>query len=95
MSDELTLSQDLISKVLDYLKENDPRCDNELIACQYLSAVIGFVISKQSISAEEKEDILGELMAFSKHVMGSMAPQDQAESAPPTGEAFGVWKPDS
>lgn len=95
--DELVLSRDLILGVLDSLKEHDRRCENELIACQYLSAVIGFVVANQAIGATEKTDILEELAQFSKQVLASVSAQAPSQPAPggSSAEAFGIWKPDA
>ena len=95
MSDELKLSNQLINDILQYLVQHDSRCENELIACQYLSAVIGYVVEKQRISPEQKVEITEELLAFIRHVASESAAHSQQASPPiqDPAKAFGIWKP--
>ncbi len=88
---ELQLSDQLIRSVQETLKKHDQRSEDELIAVQYLAAIIGLVIGKQSLPAQEKKEFLEHLYAFSNQVLDDTT-QDMQQPTPQ--EAFGIWKPD-
>ena len=90
--DQLRLSKELIDKVQQVLIEQDERARNPLLASQYLSAIIGYIIANHDLPAAEKNEIMTELNAFSKYVYDDLATQKQTITRP-KGEAFGIWKP--
>ena len=92
MSDELILSRQLILDVVARLKQDDPRCASRLVACQYLAAVIGYLVARQRQDNVTTEDILEELLALARHVAHTNA-QHAAASDP--SQAFGIWRPGS
>jgi len=90
--DQLKLSMELIDKIQKVLVEEDERAKNPLLAGQYLSAIIGFIVGNHDLPSGEKNEIMNELNAFSKYVYEDITKQRQA-TMQPKGEAFGVWKP--
>lgn len=88
---ELQLSDQLIRSVQETLKKHDQRSEDERIAMQYLAAIIGFVIGKQSLPTQEKREFLEHLHAFSNQVLDDTTQDTQQHPAPQ--EAFGIWKP--
>ena len=99
MANELKLSQPLVQKLLQDLCANDPECKNEMVACQYLAAVIGYLVGAQNFSAEQKKEMTDELTAFVHHVMTDVAnqqvtpQQQQTPASPDPSQAFGIWRP--
>ena len=90
--DELKLSKELIDKVQQVLVVEDERAKNPLLASQYLSAIIGYLVGNHNLPAGEKNEIMNELNAFSKYVYEDITRQRQV-AMQPKGEAFGIWKP--
>lgn len=90
--DQLRLSRELVEKVQQVLVDEDARASNPLLAGQYLSAIIGFMIGNHDLPAGEKSEIMNELNAFSKYVYEDITRQRQV-AIQPRGEAFGIWKP--
>ncbi len=95
MSDELKLSQRLISDIFQCLNQHDSRCQNELIACQYLAAMVGHLVARQRMADRQKEEIIEELLAFIRHVVRESIVQPQPTQVPAADpeQAFGIWKP--
>ena len=90
--DQLRLSKELIDKIQQVLVNEDERAKNPLLAGQYLSAIIGFIVGNHDLPAGEKNEIMNELNAFSKYVYDDITKQRQV-AMQPKGEAFGIWKP--
>lgn len=94
---QLQLSTRLISDVCDVLEQNDNQATDPGIASQYLAAIVGFLLGQQDMPTEQKQEILDELSAFAMHVTRDVEQQrEQAAAqpaAPPSQEAFGIWKP--
>ncbi len=94
---ELQLSEQLIKSVQATLLKHDQHAEDDAVSVQYLAAIIGFVVGKQSLSTQEKKEFLEHLYAFSNQVLDDMTQntsQDKPQPAPPPPqEAFGIWKP--
>ena len=90
--DQLKLSRELIEKIEKVLIEEDERAKNPLLAGQYLSAIIGFIVGNHDLPTDEKNEIMNELNAFAKYVYEDITKQRQ-QTTQPKGEAFGIWKP--
>jgi hypothetical protein len=90
--DQLKLSRELIEKVEKVLVEEDERARNPLLAGQYLSAIIGYIVGNHNLPTHEKNEIMNELTAFAKYVYEDITRQRQ-QTMQPRGEAFGIWKP--
>ena len=90
--DQLKLSRELIDKIEKVLVEEDERAKNPLLAGQYLSAIIGFIVGNHDLPTGEKNEIMNELNAFAKYVYEDITKQRQ-QTMQPKGNAFGIWKP--
>lgn len=91
MSDGIQLSSELISGIKDVLVNHDASADNDLMAMQYLSAIIGYVLAHQTNPGMDRRGFLNDLATF----MGQVLDQVEADMKPqqPSQEAFGIWKP--
>ncbi len=87
----LQISDQLIDDIQKLLIANDEQAKDIGIAIQYLAAIEGLMLSHYPGSNEQKLHILGQLNAFTEHVLKDNLPQDQA--IPPGQEAFGIWRP--
>jgi len=93
---ELQLSDQLIEAITKTLTDHDQRASDEGIAVQYLAAIIGFVVGKQTFPAQDKKEFIEHLYAFSNHVLDDVSQDNQQATPPPQApqqEAFGIWKP--
>jgi len=91
MSGGIQLSSELISAIKDVLVDHDASAADDLMAMQYLSAIIGYVLAHQTNPGLDKRGFLNDLATF----MGQVLDQVEADMAPqqaPQG-AFGIWKP--
>jgi hypothetical protein len=92
---ELSLSTEIVNKVLKVINEHDASAADSLVATQYLAAIIGFVVSKENFPDAQREDVINELSSFIRYVVDDLRGAEQNNtSAAPTGEAFGIWKPE-
>jgi len=94
---QLQLSPQLVTDICAILEKADSNAADSGVASQYLSAIIGYLLGQQDMPMSEKQDIINELSAFSMHVVKDVdqqrQPQAPAATQPPTGDAFGIWKP--
>ena len=87
---QLKLSTQLVSQVHQFLVQHDEDAQDPGVASQYLCAVIGFLLGEQDMPETQKEEILEQLFAFTRHVSQDIARQMQA---PPPQAEVGIWKP--
>ena len=93
MSDDgIQLSPELMSDLRAAMAKQDPRTQDDVMAMQYLVAAAGMMLSDYSNPQVNKQEIIGELSGFLKHVFDFME-QNKPKAQPPAQEAFGVWKP--
>ena len=88
---QLQLSTQLVRQMHEFLASHDDNAEDPGVASQYMAAVIGFLLGEQDMPDNQKDEILEQLFAFSKHVAQDVSQQKRA--APPKQHAFGVWKP--
>ena len=104
MTESLKLTESLIQEIIGKLTQHDAQCSDELVASQYLSAIVGYVIGRQRIDTSQKEQVLDEMVQFIHHVYTDTVQQQQSQSQSqaPTSkpmpaenpeQAFGIWKP--
>lgn len=87
--ESVKLSRRLVEDIVEVLRRREPACSDRLIAAQYLSAVIAYLLASHSAAPARKEEILDELTHFLHHVYG-----DLSRAQPPQPQsAFGIWKP--
>ena len=93
---ELSLSTEIVNKVLEVIQEHDSTASDQIVASQYLAAVIGFIVAKENFSEEQWSDVINELSSFIRHVADDIRGEASNNAAPsaPAGESFGIWKPE-
>ncbi|MDH5356497.1 MAG: hypothetical protein OEY09_18790 [Gammaproteobacteria bacterium] len=87
---QLKLSTQLVSQMHQFLIQHDASAQDPGVASQYLCAVVGCLLGEQDVPESQKEEILENLFAFTRHVADDIAQQMYA--APPQAEV-GIWKP--
>jgi hypothetical protein len=87
---QLKLSTQLVSQMHQFLIQHDENAQDPGVASQYLCAVVGCLLGQQEMPAAQKEEILEQLLAFTRHVAQDIAQQMQA---PPPQAEVGIWKP--
>ncbi len=87
---QLKLSTQLISQMHEFLIQHDENARDPGVASQYMCAVAGCLLGEQDMPASQKEEILEQLFAFTRHVVEDVA---QKMHAPPQAAAVGIWKP--
>lgn len=87
---ELQLSTSMIQSVQDAIISHDPQAENELVAIQYLAALMGYMLGTSSVPTEQQGEVMEQLSAFGRHVLEDV---QQRPPQPPAQEAFGIWKP--
>ena len=87
---QLKLSTQLVSQMHQFLIQHDENAQDPGVASQYMCAVIGCMLGEQDMPESQKEEILEQLFAFTRHVAQDIAQQMRA---PPPQDALGIWKP--
>ncbi|HHJ19126.1 MAG TPA: hypothetical protein ENJ84_04770 [Gammaproteobacteria bacterium] len=90
MSDQFELSEQLFTDVKSAIQGHDGRASDDLIAVQYMAAMMGYVLASQNMSREKRRDILDQLHAFAGHVLEQV---EGNQPQPPAEDAFGIWRP--
>ena len=92
---ELSLSTEIVNKVLEVIQEHDSTASDQIVASQYLAAVIGFIVAQENFSEEQRSDVINELSSFIRHVADDIRGEtSNAAPSAPAGESFGIWKPE-
>ena len=92
---ELSLSTEVVNNVIKVLQEHDSSASDQMVASQYLAAVIGFIVSKENFNDDQRNEVINELSSFIRYVSDDL--RGNVEQSPPQAqaqEAFGVWKPE-
>ena len=95
---EIILKPELIKGLQEVLVKHDPANEDPILAAQYLSAVVGSIVSTSGIPKEDQTDILKQLLDFIQYVYDQQTStlEGEAQKAPQnTEEAYGTWKPES
>ena len=87
---QLKLSTQLVSEMHQFLIQHDESARDPGVASQYMCAVVGCLLGEQDMPEAQKEEILGQLFAFTRHVTEDIA--RQMRTPPPQAEV-GIWKP--
>ncbi len=95
MSDELLLSDEMVADVKSAIVQHDPRANDDVIAVQYAAAVMGFMLGNIALPQERRQEIFSQLGNFAADIMKQIESRNApaAPAAPPTQDAFGIWKP--
>ncbi len=87
---QLKLSTQLVEDMHQFLIQHDEQARDPGVASQYMCAVIGILLGEQEIPDTQKDDILEQMFAFTKHVATNVT---QQMKAPPPQAEVGIWKP--
>ena len=87
---QLKLSTQLVSQMHQFLIQHDDAAQDPGVASQYMCAVVGCLLGEQDMPESQKEEILEQLFAFTRHVAQDIARQMHA---PPPQAEVGIWKP--
>jgi hypothetical protein len=87
---QLKLSMQLVDQMHQSLIQHDESARDPGVASQYMCAVVGCLLGQQDMPDPQKEEILDQLFAFTRHVAQDVA---QQVSAPPPQAEVGIWKP--
>ena len=87
---QLKLSTQLVSQMHQFLIQHDENARDPGVATQYMCAVVGCLLGEQDMSDSQKEEMLEQLFAFTRHVAQDIAQQMRT---PPPEAALGIWKP--
>ena len=87
---QLKLSTQLVEQMHQFLIQHDENAQDPGVASQYMCAVVGFLLGQQNMPEAQKEEILEQLFAFTRHVAQDIARQVHA---PPPQAEVGIWKP--
>lgn len=91
---ELSLSTEVVNNVIKVLQEHDSSASDQMVASQYLAAVIGFIVSKENFNDEQRNEVINELSSFIRYVSDDLRVNVEKSPQAQTQEAFGVWKPE-
>lgn len=109
MSGDITLSDQLIDDLYAVIcRHDDAAKQNMMVALQYFAATSGYMLGDYPGSDEEREELIDQLAAFTKHVSGDRAKsqkaqeQSEQENSPVAAgksvvtdnPAVGIWKPE-
>ena len=90
---EIVLKPELIKGLQEVLVKHDPANEDPILAAQYLSAVVGSIVSTSGIPKADQADILKQLLDFIQYVYDQQSKANNSESTQPSGDAFGKWTP--
>ena len=91
---ELSLSTEIVNSVVEVLQKHDAATSDHLVASQYLAAIIGFIVSKENFSDEQRNEVINELSSFIRYVSDDLRGANKVTKPEPSGDAFGIWKPE-
>lgn len=108
MSDGITLSDELIGNLYSVIHQHDAAVEqNMMVALQYFAAVSGYMLADYPGPESERDELIEQLAAFTRHVAQDRAKQKQAQPAAPQqaevsagrsvatdDPAVGIWKPE-
>ena len=91
---DIQLSSQLFQDIQEAVQRQHPDAD-QVVVMQYLGAVMGYLLgSQRNMPPSDRDALMDELCAFSRHVYDDVAQsQQQQAQRPPAGEAFGIWEP--
>lgn len=92
MMSELNLSHEFLKKIEQILIDNDSEAQDKVTQAQYLSVLMGLVVSDIAAPEDRLSELMEQLCAFSTHVFDEEINKKQPPPPPPQ-DAFGVWRP--
>ncbi len=108
MSEGIQLSDELISNIFRAIADHDSAVEQDMmLGLQYLSAITGYLSAGFPGADHERDELLNQLAAFTRHVCEEQvasrqqAAQPAPEQAAPKGRsvetddpAMGIWTPE-
>ncbi len=108
MSEGIQLSEELISNIFQAIAAHDSAVEQDMmLGLQYLSAITGYLSAAFPGTDHERDELLNQLAAFTRHVCDEQVaavkqqPQPVAEEATVKGQsvetedpAMGIWTPE-
>ena len=92
---EIVLKPELLKGLQKVLVDYEPKNEDPILASQYLSAVVGSIVATAEIPKKDRDDILEQLIEFTKYVYDQQSSSSEKEqTASQTDDAYGVWKPE-
>jgi hypothetical protein len=95
---DIQLSSQLFQEIQQAVLKQEPQAD-QVIVIQYLAAVMGYMLgSQKGVPDAERDALMEELCDFAHHVYQDVVEQQrqaqqQPQTRPPSGQAFGYWLP--
>ena len=90
---EIVLKPELIKGLQEVLVKHDPANEDPILAAQYLSSVIGSIVSTSGIPKADHGDILKQLLDFIQYVYDQQSQANESTPPQPATDAFGKWTP--
>jgi hypothetical protein len=87
---QLKLSTQLVDQMQQFLIQHDESAQDPGVAAQYMCALVGCLLGQQDMPESQREEILEQLLGFTRHVAQDIARQMHA---PPPQAEVGIWKP--
>ncbi len=108
MSEGIQLSDELISNIFRAIADHDSAVEQDMmLGLQYLSVITGYLSAGFPGADHERDELLNQLAAFTRHVceeqaaLRQQAPQQAPQEAAPQGRsietddpAMGIWTPE-
>lgn len=110
MSNDITLSDELVSNLYGVICQHDESAQkNMIVALQYFAAVSGYMLGDYPGPDEERDELIEQLATFTKDVSGDRAKGQKEQQAQPEQQeapvvagkseatsdpAVGIWKPE-
>ncbi|MDH5571947.1 MAG: hypothetical protein OEY89_09290, partial [Gammaproteobacteria bacterium] len=78
MSDGIQLSDEFVNNLYELIVTHDPRAENDMtLGLQYLAVVTGYWSAAYPGTDDERQELLNQLAAFSRHVSDEQAAAHQ------------------
>jgi len=108
VSKGIQLSDELVSDIFSAIARHDPAAEQDMmLGLQYLSAISGYLSAGYPGADHERDELLNQLAAFSKHVCDEQvasrqqASNQETQDTTPKGRsvetddpAMGIWTPE-
>lgn len=87
----IQLSDAMMQDLKTALQKYDTGASDDMVAVQYMSAAVGYLMSFIDTPGHDKAEVLSQLADFSVQVFEQM--ERDKQPARPAEDAFGIWKP--
>ena len=90
---DIVLKPELIKCLQEVLVKHDTANEDPILAAQYLSAVVGSIVSTSGIPKAYQGDILKQLLDFIQYVYYQQSQANESMPPQPATDAFGKLTP--